>query len=422
MKVLLELTKALQGVSGRNEKKALLIDHAMDLKLSLQLQYIFDPYRRYHVTSESVKPALGMGGTEDPVWIEWAKILDYLVAQKSNSRANQLIVAGFIGACKPKWHDLLLGFLDKDWVGTGVKSATVNSLFVGGSKIPDFKVALARPLDRINNMPFEPAFVSRKFDGVRVIASVEHSGLVRYFSRGGHQFSSLEKLTPFLRQFPGWVFDGEVCVIDKNGLEDFTGAVSQIKSRTYGSEVQNPRYYVFDLLKREEYFEGVPSRTFRERYEHLLEVIPEGHSMVKAVSQSVCSTGGQLGHMFQEANKLGWEGLMLRNPDSIWIGKRTKDLLKVKAFCEKEFPVVGCIEGLDQFAGMLGALTVEITKLGDKVDVGSGFSVEERKRFWAHRKELIGKYITVKYFEVSKNKHGGVSLRFPIFKGVRDYE
>ena len=53
---------------------------------------------------------------------------------------------------------------------------------------------------------------------------------------------------------------------------------------------------------------------------------------------------------------------------------------------------------------------------GTLVNCGSGFSAEERKYWWEHREELIGKMITVKYFDVGVKD----ALRFPTFKGVRD--
>jgi DNA ligase-1 len=53
-------------------------------------------------------------------------------------------------------------------------------------------------------------------------------------------------------------------------------------------------------------------------------------------------------------------------------------------------------------------------------EVGSGFSVEERLEFLADPGRIVGHMITVKYFERTADQFGKPSLRFPIFKGIRD--
>jgi DNA ligase-1 len=50
------------------------------------------------------------------------------------------------------------------------------------------------------------------------------------------------------------------------------------------------------------------------------------------------------------------------------------------------------------------------------VRVGSGFTIEQRQEFYKNPKKILGKIITVQYFEETKNQDGGISLRFPTFK------
>ena len=59
---------------------------------------------------------------------------------------------------------------------------------------------------------------------------------------------------------------------------------------------------------------------------------------------------------------------------------------------------------------------------GNRVNVGSGFSDADRDIFWQNREELIGRVITVKYKEISKDKKTGLeSLQFPIYCGLREH-
>ncbi len=57
---------------------------------------------------------------------------------------------------------------------------------------------------------------------------------------------------------------------------------------------------------------------------------------------------------------------------------------------------------------------VWIEHKGHIVKVGSGFTQEQRLEYMDG--SIVGKTITVQYFEETKNDKGGISLRFPTVK------
>ena len=63
---------------------------------------------------------------------------------------------------------------------------------------------------------------------------------------------------------------------------------------------------------------------------------------------------------------------------------------------------------------------VIIEHKGNRVQVGSGFSHEQRRHYFKNPNEILGKQITVQYFEETTNKNGTHSLRFPVIKAVYD--
>ena len=73
-------------------------------------------------------------------------------------------------------------------------------------------------------------------------------------------------------------------------------------------------------------------------------------------------------------------------------------------------------EGKEVVMPMLANVIIE--HKGYKVSVGSGWSQDQRIRYQAKPEELIGKTITVQYFEETKNQQGDLSLRFPTVKHV----
>ena len=125
----------------------------------------------------------------------------------------------------------------------------------------------------------------------------------------------------------------------------------------------------------------------------------------------------------QMANDGNWEGFMLRK-DVGYEGKRSKNLLKVKTFHDAEYTVVDADfgpmavvrNGKEKQETMLSQVWIE--HKGYKVKVGSGFTQEQRIKYM--NESIIGKTITVQYFEETKNDKGGISLRFPTVKHIYD--
>ena len=120
-----------------------------------------------------------------------------------------------------------------------------------------------------------------------------------------------------------------------------------------------------------------------------------------------------------------WEGFMLRK-DVGYEGKRSKNLLKVKKFFDAEYIVVDAElgwmsvvrDGKEVQEEMLAQ--VWIKHKGYDVKVGSGFSQEQRIKYMDEN--IVGKTITVQYFEETKNDKGGISLRFPTVKHIYENE
>ena len=76
------------------------------------------------------------------------------------------------------------------------------------------------------------------------------------------------------------------------------------------------------------------------------------------------------------------------------------------------------IEGEGKFRGTLGL--IECDYHGYTLGVGSGFSDKQRRYYWEHPNEIIGKIVQIKYKNETKNKQGGLSVQFPIFQCVRN--
>tara|TARA_R110001592_G_scaffold153282_10_gene381626 strand:- start:813 stop:1427 length:615 start_codon:yes stop_codon:yes gene_type:complete len=193
--------------------------------------------------------------------------------------------------------------------------------------------------------------------------------------------------------------------------------------RKKGFTIPNPDYRVFDILTIQEFYAKSSKRTFSERTAEINTYITSESSYVSQLAQTEY-TEEAFTEWSIKADENGWEGLMLRK-DVGYEGKRTNNLLKVKQFHDAEYKVesleYGKLVYQEKDIGSVtytGVTNMNITHKGNKVGVGSGLSKAQRLYYINQPEELIGKVITVKYFEETTSKDGTKSLRFPTLKVI----
>ena len=123
----------------------------------------------------------------------------------------------------------------------------------------------------------------------------------------------------------------------------------------------------------------------------------------------------------QKAIDGGYEGIMIKDLNAPYECKRSVAWLKLKPFIEVSLTVVETEEGTGKNVGKMGALVCEGIDDGKtiRVNVGSGFTDEQRDEFWSCR--VDGHVVEVRADAVTQNQDGTYSLRFPRFKGFRGF-
>ena len=418
-----DMVARLNATNSKNEKMEILREYP-DLKKVLK--YTYDPYRKYGVTSTQLKKKSDIVYTWDG-YDNLFDILDDLADRKLTGHIAIGTLNAFIRDTEfcngDNWTYLIYRILDKN-LKTRTDAKLINKVWL--NLIPQFDVALAQKFEdhaHKINWNDERWLGSRKLDGVRVLARKEN-GKVKFFSRQGNEFTTLDVLRNELEaiETDNFVLDGEMCVMDENGNEDYKAIVSQIKRKDY--TIEDPIFIVFDSLTLHEFDEGYSDKSTRSRMLRIDRFAMCEH-ISKLEMENITSEEQAL-QKLDDAVKNGWEGYMIRRANAPYEGKRTRALLKMKKMHDDEYVVrdieVGPFRMIDRETGLektIETLTnVIIEHKGNIVSVGSGFSLEERSRYYENPKLIIGKEITVQYFEKSKDKQGIESLRFPVVKHV----
>lgn len=387
---------------------------------------IYDKDVLFHITSDKIDKKLNVCGSNKDYKGDIIELLKDLYVQYSGNAALA-IACGFVNN-NAEYKQLIYDVIDKD-LHIGMTAKSINKAVPGF--FPEFNVALASPNN--GTMPDENWVIERKLDGTRCLCLIDSDGKVKFYSRKGKEFHTLDVLKKELEDFvalhPEYknkVLDGEMCIVDDNGNEDFQGIMKEITRKDH--TINNPSYCVFDLLELEDFNKGCSTETYKPRLNKLktfVETIKSSH--IKLIEYAYYTP-----EVFDTWQKKvldnGWEGLIARK-DVPYEGKRSRNLLKYKNFSDAEYVVKGVV--LDGNATILvGGKTQRIKCVqslviehkGYIVNVGSGLTQQQRIDFAEHPEHIIGKTITVQYFSETTDKDGNLSLRFPTIKYIYDRE
>ena len=419
------LTEMNQSSSG-NHKIAILKKYAdnsdeNDDREFLQkiFYYTYNPYKKYGVTSKNCKKnsdLLGHSNTYGSIFT----LLDDLANRVCTGHTAIANVNRFILEHK-QYEDIIYNIIDRD-LKMGASTSSINKVIP--ECIPTFKVALANPYN-VKRVDFKSGdwYGSRKLDGVRCICRKEND-TVTFFSRSGKEFLTLGNLEFEIKDIPGdFILDGEICMVDKDGNEDFQGIMKQIRKKDH--QIENPKFFVFDYLTLEEFDNKIGTVPLTERLINGINNLPLtiNSNMLEFLPQEQLTTEERFTEIKIAAEDAGFEGIMVRKNVG-YEGKRSHNLLKVKKFHDAEYTVLGTTNAFIRWTEngkqvereCLSNITIE--HKGCKVNVGSGFSKEQREMYFESPQDIIGKTVTIQYFEETKNQNGGFSLRFPVLKHV----
>ena len=395
-----------------------------DVELIRILRYVYSPFKQYYVTSKNCKKRSDLVASLNNYGDNIFGLLDDL---------NERVITGHdaLGAVNVFVHEhrqheeLIWNIIDRN-LKTRSTSSMINKVIPNA--IPTFDVALANTYDEKTKKKVDFSkdnwFLSRKLDGVRCLAFFDEVGEVTFTSRSGKPFETLGNLKEELEDLNihNSIMDGEICMMDVNGSEDFQSIIKEIKRKDH--TIEKPMYKIFDFISLDDFENKISDNILSERQDVLELVLDQKDGTYYEMLEQHLITGvDMVEEKMNLAIKAGWEGLMLRK-DDVYRGKRSNDILKVKKFYDAEYTVIELengthrviIDGKEVEEIMLSNVVIE--HKGNRVQVGSGFSHEERRNYFQNPSKILNKIITVSYFEETKNQDGEYSLRFPVIKAV----
>ena len=415
------IIEELRNTSSTNEKKAILTKYEdkNDLKKLLELTY--NPHKKYKMTEKSIDindfDENGVDG-----YVCFGALLKKLSESNINDKLRQ-DTNKFLAFTDERIRDLYKCVLLKD-LKIGVNATTLNKVWKGlipaGETGVEIKPMLASKFN-FDKPPVGDFAVTEKLDGIRCLAICKEDS-IQLFSRQGKLIEgcvSIETTLMGMRMQVGrdFVLDGELLAMNCGYDTVYKETTKRVKNK---NEIKEGIYYMaFDMLEMEEFNQLKGIHKYHERLQKLLDLDKLMGSMFVRIIRPlyIGNDMDEVLELLKVYKKLGAEGLMVNLMDAPYEFKRSKNILKVKVMQTTDLRIVGFEEGQGRNAGKLGAILVDFK--GNKVGVGSGFTDFDREYIWKNQDQYLGKIAEIQYFEITKDKTGTESLRFPVWKYLR---
>jgi bifunctional non-homologous end joining protein LigD len=252
---------------------------------------------------------------------------------------------------------------------------------------------LAMPVDRLfhdDDWVFEV-----KWDGVRALLFWNKSeDVLRLQSRKGgditHRYPEILRSVNSIRVSNSVVLDGEIVVLDRNGIPDFQRHQTRMnvdspREISYLSRESPATYYVFDIL----YLDGLSLEGLDliSRREILSKVLSASGRI--RVSDFIQGRGESV---FKNAIAMGLEGIVAKYKYSKYLqGARSSAWLKIKGVLTQDCVVIGYTRGEGNREGYFGSLILAAydgAKLRFVGHTGSGFGFDQLEETLEMMKKL----------------------------------
>lgn len=421
MEQILNIINQIASTSSRNEKEEILKTNKDNELLKEVLKFVYNPYILTGLSDKRINKDTNLNYT-----VELNTVEEVMLYLKKNNTGRDIDIANvhhFIYRHDSELQQFYKQVFTKN-LKIGITSSTINKVY-GKGFIPEFSVMLAKKFKDYKHKIQGDFVITEKLDGNRCLV-IKDDSVVKSFTRQGNAYEGLEEIESDIANLPldNIIFDGEL-IADTQGSTHEIYTETTSKARSKGSNKTGLIFNIFDMLPLNEFRRGKSKEKCITRKQKLSELFSD-FSLPHCKEVKPLYIGNDLSQIdvwMEYANQQAWEGIMV-NLDSPYVCKRSDCILKVKVFNDADVRVLNVLEGTGKNVDKLGAITIQFEHQGQlyECNCGSGFSDEERFLYWNNPDLIVGKIVTVGYFEISKNSDNTYGLRFPTWQGVIRYD
>lgn len=408
---ILGILDQVAATSSRNEKEAILTQHADNTVLKRVFKLAYDKQILFFTKQT---PDESVWGTHQGPKVCLDKLLDDLESEIVSRKLTGNAAAGFLmklfALAERDDAEVLHRVITKD-LRIGATSGTANKVWKDLISKPAFMLAQTDTKSIVY-----PAISQLKEDGTRG-KFIYDGETVTLMSRNGNDIETRGTFNSWAKRLGGpMILDGELVAFrdgKRLSRKEGNGIVNKAVRGTISEDEAKMLVFVaWDI-------ETMPDKTYDKRFEiieqwdSIIDNLDDNDKVIAVESREVATYEDALVH-YREARERGLEGTLLKNKKSFWQPKRSFDLVKFKAEYEGEFKVTGFEYGKKGTKNekRIGALYYETADGLIKGDVGifKDFPDSVREDWLTN----MPKIVTIRYNEriTSKSSKTGTENLF----------
>lgn len=416
MEKVIRIFKEIQATSGKNDKKAIIERNKNNELLKKCLVFLLDGNVVTGLSKKKLSKSVKQN-VEINTEVDFTICMEYLKINNTGTDTDIARIQHWINNQPKEYHEFYEQMITKS-LKLGIDSTTINKAIP--NLIRTWELQQAYSIDKYTLKNNEWFSLSQKLNGVH--GSYYKGKLI---SRQGKEIKGLQHIIDDLHTMgydEGYFIDGELIRNNTDGVSDnenFCIGTGIINSDS--ADKSSIQFIVYEVFPVGEFDNGESKNTYKERLSLLDEFNEDSHKVdgIETVKRLYEGTEvSKIDEWLNYAVDHDWEGCML-NRNTTYRCLRNNGILKVKRFYTMDLPIVDIVEGEGRLKGTLGAIVVKFKD--NTINVGSGYSDDQREQMWNNRNELIGRILEVKYKEITKDKKTGLeSLQFPVFVQIRE--
>lgn len=408
---LVRLLNEIKNEPRTSVKVKLLREYSNQDELERFLVYAYSNREIFGLTSAGLRIPWAYGLNEDIPFDIFEKIK---VTPGRNDKAK--LLRDGLTLRKKEVIDYILKAIDKD-LNIGINRKLINTAF-GKEVIPDFGCMLAFKQDekRFNNEfgKLDWCYYNVKVDGIRAVVTVQSSDIIEFKSRDGKELQPFlvenikSEIARNIEHFIGLELD---CEISSTHFQKLMRIVNRKNVDMSSIYIRNTtKLSIFDikslghlqLVERVAFMEALEKKIASSKIKFLRYFkVNMNYNLIASIARKYIVAGA--------------EGIIIKNPHSMYQTKRSNSWLKFKDKNTIDLKIIGYYPGEPgtEFEHCLGGIILKYKNT--ELRCGSGFSEKERVEFWTIKEELLDKITEISYMEETKTG----SLRHPVFERFR---
>ena len=429
LRIVYDICNRLKNITSTIEKQNILKRNENNTLFKEVLKFLLDPMVVTGISKKKIDKDVRIGCYEtESCDYELSELLNHLKEYNTGRDMDIAYCQFYISHLTEdvELQNFIKSIITKS-LKLGIDVKTANKVY-GKDFIPVLNVMLGTSIEKCKIPEGTWFAISQKLNGSRCFY---YKG--KLYTRQGKVYTGCEHIIRDIKrlnseydvidEFGEWVYDGEL-ILNNTSLSDSEAFQKGVGIANSDKETKEElKLVIFDTMPTDEFEKGQSHSNYQAR-KFLLESYAQRIRALNLFNIEIVpmfyegTDQNEIWKWLDYAEQNDIEGIMI-NLDAPYECKRTKNLIKCKKFYTLDLKVTDVIEGDGRLKGTLGALVVNYK--GNTVNVGSGFSDEQRRAFWKNKDSIIGRVIEVKYKEITKNKDTGLeSLQFPVFISLRE--